>query len=412
MNARILAIFLVACDAAPPEKAPNDDAGEGADDPGGMEPAAATCDADHLRALELPVDPDDPYSETFTYYYQWIDNDGDGPTVIHVPGGPGVPSIGTALGLPEGVDVVLTDPRGVGCNAAEAPREASFYSTDRFASDVLAIVRDLELEDYVVYGHSYGTVLGTVVASRAEDEGLPAPRLVVLEGVLGPAVETDDAAYRTLWPIVRDALPPDVRDELLADPPPLGRSRGVWGETITGVLSQYSPDVLFALLMTLADGGDTQELESLLDAIGGGTPLWEDPVMMGLFRPVACNEVAEHSWFGFELRDGEVRPTVDACDEIDLSRPYDPADWPIAAPIVYVQGDADPATPITGARAHFDAHADTTRTFVTVHGVGHVPLQWRIAEACGASVWKAILADDALAPVLEACGVDATVEYD
>ena len=322
-----------------------------------------------------------------------------------------MPSIGSPPeGLPANVDLVLTDPRGVGCNAAAAPHDASFYSTEQFSADVLAIVEDLELQDYVIYGHSYGTVLGTVVASRVAEAGLPQPRLVVLEGTLGHAVDSDDRAYRELWPLVRDALPLDVQDRLLAEPPPLGYSRMVWGETITTVLSQYSPDVLFALLMTLSEGGDTTELEGFLSLIEGLPPMWEDEVLMGLFQPVACNEIAEDSWFGFELQGGEVVPTVDACDTIDVGEPYAAADWPIDAPILYVQGDRDPATPFDGARSHFEAQAATDRRFVTVHGVGHVPLMWMIAGACGTSVWEAILADAELEPVLAAC-VDATVEH-
>jgi pimeloyl-ACP methyl ester carboxylesterase len=185
----------------------------------------------------------------------------------------------------------------------------------------------------------------------------------------------------------------------------------VWGETITGVLSQLSPDVLFALLSELREGGDTSQLEGLLDAIGGSPPSWQDEVMMGLFRPVACTEIAEDSWFGFELVDGEVIPTVNACDAIDLTAPFDAADWPIDAPILYFQGDRDPATAIDGARAHFSAQADTDRTFVTVHGIGHTPLSWSIADSCGTTTWDAILAGDDLGAVLEACGVDATVEH-
>ena len=103
-------------------------------------------------------------------------------------------------------------------------------------------------------------------------------------------------------------------------------------------------------------------------------------------------------------------PTLDACDAIDLREPYAPDDWPIESPIVYVQGDADPATPIAGARAHFDAQQGTDRTFVTVHGIGHTPLQWRISEGCGSRVWEAILADEDLEAALADCGVEATVE--
>ncbi|MBL8943832.1 MAG: alpha/beta fold hydrolase [Myxococcales bacterium] len=415
--ALLTALSILACD--PGESEPDDDdatsttqPGGGADVPGGTEHEQPTCEAEGLRSLVRPVDPADPYGETFTYYYQWIDRPGDGPTIVHIPGGPGLGSIGhLPEGIPDDVDVVLTDPRGVGCNADGSPHEAAFYGTEKFSTDVLAIIEDLRLDDYVIYGHSYGTVLSTVVAARTTEAGVQPPRLVVLEGTLGHAMASDDVAYRELWPKVRDALPPDVQAKLMADPLPLGKAPGVWGETITTVLSQYSPEVLLTLLGSLADGGDTTELEGLMTAITGGPPMWEDEVMMGLFQPVACNEIAEDSWFAFELQGGEVVPTRNVCEAIDLGEPYDAGDWPIPAPIVYVQGDLDPATVYSGARAHFDSQTATDRTFVTVSGVGHTPLQWRIAGGCGASMWTAILAGSDLAATLTACGVDGMVEH-
>jgi surfactin synthase thioesterase subunit len=56
---------------------------------------------------------------------------------------------------------------------------------------VLAIVEELRLDDYMLYGISYGTLLATLVASRAEERGLPLPKAIVLEGVLGMAFDAE-----------------------------------------------------------------------------------------------------------------------------------------------------------------------------------------------------------------------------
>lgn len=418
--AALLAFAPIACDdAAPADDDPVDptDASGPADDPSahddGEEPEAApTCDATDLRALTLPVDPYDPDGETFTYYVQVLDRGADDrPTVVHIPGGPGLPSIGRGPDLPDDVNLVLTDPRGVGCNAADAPHPASFYGTERFAGDVIAAITDLGLDDYILYGHSYGTVLSTVVASRIEEEGLPPPKLVVLEGVLGEAMDSDDAAYRALWPLVRDALPESVREQLSREPLPLGLSALQWGEMISTTLSQFSPAVLHGLLLGLDDGADPTQLAETVEAFTGGTPLWDDEITMGLFRPVACREIAEDSWFGFELVDGEIVPSINVCDDVDLAEPYAAADWPITAPIVYVQGTVDPATVHSSARLHFEAQTRSDRTFVAIPDVGHAPLSWALPTACGDTVWNVLLDGGDLDAALASCNVGAMIEH-
>lgn len=420
----VLAALLAfpACDDTTPDddatdaSDPTGDSGP-ADDPSakddGDEPETTpTCDATDLRALTLPVDPYDPDGETFIYHYQVLDRGADDrPTVVHIPGGPGIPSIGRGPHLPDDVDVVLTDPRGVGCNAADAPHPASFYGTERFAGDVIAAITDLGLENYILYGHSYGTVLSTVVASRIEEEGLPPPKLIVLEGVLGEAMDSDDAAYRALWPLVRDALPEAVREQLSGEPLPLGFDALQWGEMISTTLSQFSPAVLHGLLLGLDEGADPTVLTETVEAFTGGTPLWDDELTMGLFRPVACREIAEDSWFGFELVDGEIVPTINMCDDIDLAEPYAAADWPITVPIVYVQGTVDPATVHSSARVHFEAQTGSDRTFVALPDVGHAPLSWALPTACGDTVWNAILDGRDLDAAVASCNVGAMVEH-
>ena len=417
----LLAFAPLACDdtTLADDNEPVDPTGASgpADDPSAQDDdddreTAPTCDATDLRSLTLPVDPYDQQGETFTYHYQYLDRGADDrPTVVHIPGGPGIPSIGRGPHLPDDVDVVLTDPRGVGCNAFDAPHSASFYGTERFAEDVIAAISDLGLDNYILYGHSYGTVLSTVVASRIEEAGLPPPKLIVLEGVLGEAMDSDDAAYRALWPLVRDALPESVRDQLSREPLPLGFDALQWGETISTTLSQFSPTVLHNLLLGLDEGAEPTQLAETVEAFTGGTPLWEDEVTMGLFRPVACGEIAEDSWFAYELVDGEIAPTINICDDVDLTEPYAAADWPITTPIVYVQGTLDPATVHSSARVHFEAQTGSDRTFVALPEIGHAPLSWALPTACGDTVWNALLDGGDLDAAVGSCNVGATVEH-
>ena len=99
--------------------------------------------------------------------------------MIFLPGGPGQLSMEESLGIdkivPESWGLVLTDPRGVGCNfngKTVYPRE--FYQTQHIAHDVLSVIKDLKRphSEIVLFGVSYGTVVATEVSHLAEKLGL------------------------------------------------------------------------------------------------------------------------------------------------------------------------------------------------------------------------------------------------
>ena len=160
------------------------------------------------------------------------------------------------------------------------------------------------------------------------------------------------------------------------------------------------PDVLAGLELD----GDPSTLEAMFEGFSG-PPAWEDEVRMALFRGVACRELADASWFGYELRGTELQPTFDACADQKLDRPFDAGDWQLDVPIVYVQGTQDPATPYESARAHLMSQPHAHRTFVTVAETGHLPLMGAIAESCGLELWDAILDETDIEASLQTCAL-------
>src|SRR5690349_7867087 len=202
--------------------------------------------------IERPMFPDSDGSGTFGYSFKrYAGTDPSAPTVIFLPGGPGGASIDTErppLATPR-YTLIMTDPRGVGCNAPPRPDyyPSQFYSSVNFADDVIALIEDQQLDNYIVYGISYGTLLGTILANRIEERGLPRPRAVVLEGVLGEAFTPDTPAdylgFQERWRDVRDRLDPSIRQQLMADPLPGGLSAEQWGAAIAAALPRgASPD--------------------------------------------------------------------------------------------------------------------------------------------------------------------------
>lgn len=131
------------------------------------------------------------------------------PTVIVVPGGPGsdimrsTPNQAFALGAvsTEFANVIYADARGSGCNAYGPLEENNdqVYRTESVARDLLEIVRHEELDDYFLYGASFGSAAATVAAALAVEDGLPSPRRLILEGALGTAFASFEAYFAT-WP--------------------------------------------------------------------------------------------------------------------------------------------------------------------------------------------------------------------
>lgn len=385
---------------------------QGSDPDGtGGAPAMPACELDGLHSVERPWSDDD--ARTFTYWFRVVEGQGDGPLVVFMPGGPGLGSTGSPPPLPPDVDVLLTDPRGVGCNASPDGTlyPPAFFSTAQFAGDVVAAIASTGTDDYILYGHSYGTVLATVVASTIEDAGLPPPRAVVLEGIAGHWVDEDESPYEATWAQVRDAMSPEIQAVLRADPPPLGLAPEVWGEAISTILSQFSPESLATLLADLAPGADSTTLAATISELGSLPSIRSNPEMLQLFRAVACVELFERSMFEYQLVAGELAPTFDACADQSVTRPYDAAEHLVTAPIFYFEGSADPATIYPSAYHHFESQTATDRVFVTVDGVGHLPLQWALAPECGLDVWQAVLAGgEGLDVALAGCTHTGTIE--
>src|SRR5262245_41883587 len=82
--------------------------------------AEKACDTAAVQRISRPYW--DGSTDTFEYAFEYhAASSPNLPTVVYIPGGPGQTSIGESEDwlsrLPAGYGVVLTDPRGVGCNA-------------------------------------------------------------------------------------------------------------------------------------------------------------------------------------------------------------------------------------------------------------------------------------------------------
>jgi pimeloyl-ACP methyl ester carboxylesterase len=371
-----------------------------------------------VSTIERPMFPDSESSPTFGYSYKlYPGSDPEAATVIYLPGGPGQPGIGVERDpeyAPLEYSLIETDLRGVGCNA---PQDADhypdeFYRSVYFADDVIAIIEDLALDNYVLYGISYGTALATTVASRIEERGLPPPRALVLEGVFGTAFTSDlpgtEIGFQERWRTVRDSLDENIRSQLVAEPLPFDLTPAQWGAGLQGALPiaetpmSQNLDYLGAVLTGLAPGVAEEQRNAVRDFIlaVGASPV--DAMGDRLHGVVTCHELAETDFASFSLEAGELAPNGLDCTDVALGHPFSAADWPVRAPIYYFSGTFDTNTPPWQARAHFDAQMAAPRQLVHIEGGGHNARILNLAD-CAGPLWQAMALGSALDAALATC---------
>lgn len=147
---------------------------------------------------------------------------GSGPPLLCVPGGPGRAAayLEDLGGLDGDRTLVRLDNRGTGMS--EVPADPSSLRFDRMADDLEAVRRHLGLEQVDVLGHSAGTLLAQVWASRNPSR-VRSLVLVTPVAALQGGTRSDTAAIRASradQPWYPDAAEADAA---LADAPPAQR---------------------------------------------------------------------------------------------------------------------------------------------------------------------------------------------
>jgi pimeloyl-ACP methyl ester carboxylesterase len=385
---------------------------------------AEHCTSNEVVRIARPVDSDHPDGDTFAFGFRFKAPTAVGaPVLVYLPGGPGQSSMDSPpMFVPDGWGYLMTDPRGVGCNRlGELPSKdvsGEFFSTKEITNDVLAAITDRKLSNYIVFGISYGSALGTTVAHEIEARGLKRPIAVVLEGVLGrqfaPQMPGDE--YTTQWHRVRDVLPPDVLTELDTEDKPYGFDATAWSTILMNTLPRGPGDTynMIAALSTSQPGEVRQEILDGFQAMADAppSPANEDE----LYRQVACREIMDtvpDSGLDVVFAAGDlVRNRAEEgskCRELHVVTPYDSAKLPFSTPLYLFIGDSDTATPAWQGNYHYDHHAGPV-TRVTTRNGGHNSLELNQAD-CAPALMAAIAAGGSgLSTAADSCPMATTID--
>ena len=237
-------------------------------------------------------------------------------------------------------------------------------------------------------------MVATIAARLIQEQGLPQPVAVVLEGTIGRAFNVGeyDQIYIQKWDELRLGLSPDIQRKLETKDP-LGLSGRSWAAWISGMLNyghfSDGSSLLGDQLQALASGADAET--SLVSRIQAMTRLATHE-RRSLHRLVTCQEIAHDMrdlQFDFDLIEGRLVANQERlCDGLALTRRFDSAQWQSSSPIYYFSGDADPATPTFQVRYHFE-HQRADAAWVQVKRGGHAALSGSLMD-CQREVWNLI----------------------
>jgi hypothetical protein len=287
---------------------------------------------------------------------------------------------------------------------------------------------------YVIQGTSYGTAVAQVVGDWIRARDLPAPRAIMIDGVMSRAYRAPEDMGRTLvasWPDQVTAFSPAVRAEFAKDAP-FGITRLLsmaWvlfndqGVIVEGkLLDFYSPfsesdptRVIPAFRALFDQAGFSMSwlpMQSLISQSPFLKFLAPTPIPIRerlrathtptggldpkrLSRVVGCAETDESMLDTTFEQGAPVLGTDDFCGAQDLTdHAFDTHRLDIRAPLFIAQGTRDLNTPPWGAEEVFDTQTQAPRLLVRVAGVGH-GMAFRSLFDCLPELMDAWFADDA-----------------
>lgn len=366
----------------------------------------AECDHNNICQISRNLTDDQGKTVSVPYRFKYIAPKNGAPTLIFIPGGPGQSStqadVKRLLKLPEDYGVIQTDPMFVGVNKRDDMHSFQKATTSaQVARDIQLAMYAVNASDVVIYGASYGTVPGTILASQLSKTG-KAPRAVVLDGILGRAVSRQEAiqGYATQWERVKSL---NTKEDLAAFNKltlELKDKGFLKEEELTNImigLLMFDSHKLNRIVQYAGRGDDSIARKLLVELKKSANPTYseDDKWFHGV---ISCKELTpDSSADGVSMKydyHGHFLATTDEKDCRKYSSPesvqlYDSTNYQILAPVIYLHGEYDPATPEEQALYHAKNQKNMNRVLKVVPEGQHVSLVG-VLNPCSSEFFKAL----------------------
>ncbi len=371
------------------------------------------CSEEGSKVIQIDRPIDGYRGETFDFRFKLVCKDASYPTVFFISGGPGQASSEKQRHYyPENMNIILTDIRGVGLNSHfwEKGGRDIHINSEVNAQDFLAIIKEIDLKNYVIHGVSYGTIPSLILASLAEREATHnLPLSVILEG---PTAHPMDFRTKTEFKNVVFTAHEESTDKCLSC-------------DLDNLLGQYSPSDLGNLLDELLGYGlehkvleewlyerDPDELDELIGELRSlETYIGENGLRV--YNAIACREFEKVGLrSGIYLGDGKLDSSTEgSCSDDVIEHQINLQLWPVEKiPLYFFVGTHDIATPPIYGERYFNEVLADKKNHICVEGGGHNSLQFDL-ESCSEELWNAFTnPGQGMTEALAACGSEIKVD--
>lgn len=309
------------------------------------------------------------------------------PTVLFFTGGPGSSGRALTFDLPE-TNIIYFDQRGIACSRPEKHKDfinPQFYSSLNTADDALAILKNLNLDQVTVYGHSYGTVSATIFASKYPQR----VKQLILEGVISDAGQSliQSNRKREILQSYFSKLNLETQNKIIQ----VSRSLlpANWFSKVGGAilylndgitsLSRYIENILKQPEADIKTAIGYFYSETVEDDL-----MFYSSIVMGM---ISCQETAaSNSYVGNSMEfDGNRKLNYNHENELyeRYCRPlkltnhhrnlYHAKDYPVRIPVYYFIGENDAATDLDQGLRHYKTVPQDDRHLLILKLGGHLP---------------------------------------
>lgn len=385
------------------------------------------CSNKSVKYISVPLDYSEPEDRKISLAFEeFAGMKKDSVTIIYLPGGPAATLGDHAVidRLPKEYNRIQLDYRGLGCsNKEDVP--AAAINSHNMALDLLTLVKELEIKNYVIYGASFGTVIGTKATSIAEKIDFISPISLVLDGVVGGTYGDDhsvESGFVRNWKVVYDLYPKELQEKM-AVRDPFGIPDEKWAGFIHSSLyaglhleekegeeaGQYEENFpLYHFPMALAsDDVDQKTKNMIVKALSNQSDDDEDSLESGKldgFTTVymVCSELYE-TYYDTEFKNGKlIVGDNDTCKFFSFTDPYIPLAWPTEkTPIYYFHGQLDPITTEWHLQNHMELRISPIEATILELGGHGVTARYLYPPKCSEPMWRSIVQGKTIRPVIE-----------
>jgi pimeloyl-ACP methyl ester carboxylesterase len=292
--------------------------------------------------------------------------------------------------------------------------------------DIGYVIKHLGQKDFIIFGHSYGTVSATHLAFHLENDLSMRPRAVVLMGTVGHkfgAMRDWHVNHIDQWQRLKSEYPKAGLLFANGRLPDLGGTRAEWGRYLFNVGNHYreSGEQLEALNDELSasasGGGEGPIMRSIRKKFYGRDPPYHPPLpsyVSFVFTRISCQEIFNPlDSYGSSIdRNGNMELIIspntpqnnDMCEGIAERFPYDSKNFQLQSPLIYLHGETDPQVPLSQCYYHFlNQNLSRRKEWILVERGSHSPLDDAL-NPCTEQIWNAIKRGDFVSSLLTSNG--------